>query len=395
MTARGLPSDRLLILLLAAVTAAGPVTMNLYVPALPAIQTHFGATLAEINATLSLALAAFALGVLAFGPLSDRIGRRPVMIAGQLVFALGNLLCLLSPSLEVLLAGRVVQALGSSAGVVVARAVLADVYGRERMARMLAYMTMIMVIGPTTAPLVGGVLTETFGWHSLFAALLGVSLLTLALTWRLLPETRNQADSEAGTSLLDSAGALLRQRKFVDFAAQASCIYALFLGFISVAPYVLANMGYPASTYGAWYLAVAGGYFLGNWLTTRYAVKLGLERLIRIGVSIQLVSAAAGAGLVLAGWWTPAALFLPMGVLGFGQGLILPNITASAVALAPRTPGVASSLLGFGQQVVGAVSVQSLAMLPIDTPVPLYLFTLAIAAIAWLWLMLERRPAVS
>lgn len=395
MTARGLPSDRLLILLLAAVTAAGPVTMNLYVPALPAIQTHFGATLAEINATLSLALAAFALGVLAFGPLSDRIGRRPVMIAGQLVFALGNLLCLLSPSLEVLLAGRVVQALGSSAGVVVARAVLADVYGRERMARMLAYMTMIMVIGPTTAPLVGGVLTETFGWHSLFAALLGVSLLTLALTWRLLPETRSQADSEANTSLLDSAGALLRQRKFVDFAAQASCIYALFLGFISVAPYVLANMGYPASTYGAWYLAVAGGYFLGNWLTTRYAVKLGLERLIRIGVSIQLVSAAAGAGLVLAGWWTPAALFLPMGVLGFGQGLILPNITASAVALAPRTPGVASSLLGFGQQVVGAVSVQSLAMLPIDTPVPLYLFTLAIAAIAWLWLMLERRPAVS
>jgi DHA1 family bicyclomycin/chloramphenicol resistance-like MFS transporter len=395
VTARGLPSDRLLILLLAAVTAAGPVTMNLYVPALPAIQTHFGATLAEINATLSLALAAFALGVLAFGPLSDRIGRRPVMIAGQLVFALGNLLCLLSPSLEVLLAGRVVQALGSSAGVVVARAVLADVYGRERMARMLAYMTMIMVIGPTTAPLVGGVLTETFGWHSLFAALLGVSLLTLALTWRLLPETRSQADSEANTSLLDSAGALLRQRKFVDFAAQASCIYALFLGFISVAPYVLANMGYPASTYGAWYLAVAGGYFLGNWLTTRYAVKLGLERLIRIGVSIQLVSAAAGAGLVLAGWWTPAALFLPMGVLGFGQGLILPNITASAVALAPRTPGVASSLLGFGQQVVGAVSVQSLAMLPIDTPVPLYLFTLAIAAIAWLWLMLERRPAVS
>ncbi len=395
MTARELPSDRLLILLLAAVTAAGPVTMNLYVPALPAIQAHFGASLSEINATLSLALAAFAVGVLAFGPLSDRIGRRPVLMAGQLVFALGNLLCLLSPSLEVLLAGRVVQALGSSAGVVVARAVLADVYGRERMARMLAYLTMIMVIGPTTAPLVGGVLTEAFGWHSLFAALLGVSLLTLAFAWRLLPETRNPADRDAGTSLLASAGQLLRQRKFVDFAAQASCIYALFLGFISVAPYVMAQMGHPASTYGAWYLAVAGGYFLGNWLTTRYAVKLGLERLIRIGVSIQLVSAAAGAGLVLAGWWTPAALFLPMGVLGFGQGLILPNITASAVALAPRTPGVASSLLGFGQQLVGAVSVQSLAMLPIDTPIPLYLFTLAIAAIAWVWLMLERRPSVS
>lgn len=395
MTERRLPSDRLLILLLAAVTAAGPVTMNLYVPALPAIQAHFGASLAEINATLSLSLAAFAVGVLAFGPLSDRIGRRPVLIAGQLVFALGNLLCLLSPSLEVLLAGRVIQALGSSAGVVVARAVLADVYGRERMARMLAYLTMIMVIGPTTAPLVGGLLTEAFGWHSLFAALLAVSLLTLALAWWLLPETRNTAERDAGTSLLGSAGQLIRQRRFVDFTAQASCIYALFLGFISVAPYVLARMGHPASTYGAWYLTVAVGYFHGNWLTTRYAVKLGLERLIRIGVSIQLTSAAVGAGLVLAGWWTPAALFLPMGVLGFGQGLILPNITASAVALAPRTPGMASSLLGFSQQVVGAVSVQSLAMLPIDTPIPLYLFTLAVAAIAWLWLMLERRPAVS
>jgi len=381
------PPDRLLIPLLAAITAAGPVAMNIYLPALPAVQAHFGVTVAEANTTVSLTLIAFAIGILVYGPLSDRYGRRPVIFAGQLVFAAGNLLCLLSPSFTVLLAGRIVQALGTSAGLVVSRAMLGDLYGREKMARMLAFLTMVMVVGPTVAPLVGGFLTESFGWHSLFALLLAVNLAILVLALRHLPETRPVEARSAGTAALArEAFAMLRRPSFMGFTIQSSLIYAIFLTFISIAPYVMSALGHSATEYGTWYLMVAFGYFLGNWIVTHYATRIGLSRLIRWGVGLQLACALAGTALVLAGAWHPAAIFLPMGLLGVGQGLALPNITASAVALAPRTPGAASSMLGFSQQLVGALAVQGMALSAVGTPVPVYVFTLVAALAAWLFL---------
>jgi DHA1 family bicyclomycin/chloramphenicol resistance-like MFS transporter len=385
-------SDRLLLGLLAAITAAGPVTMNIYLPALPRVQEYFGTSVAEVNLTVSLALMAFAIGVLVYGPISDRFGRRPVILGGQLVFALGNLLCLLSPSFGALLAGRIVQALGTSAGLVVARAMLGDLYGREKMARMLAYLTMILVIGPTVSPLVGGLITEAFGWHALFALLLVANVVIFTVVWRFLPETRSAADRNRGAAHLARASlSVIRQPAFMGFAFQSGLIYAIFLTFISIVPYVMATFGHSSTEYGIWYLAVALGYFLGNWVVTRFATRVGLRRLIEAGIVVQLLSAVTGGALVLAGFWQPAALFLPMGVLGFGQGLALPNITASAVSLAPRTPGAASSMLSFSQQMIGAVAVQCMAVFATDTPVPLYAFIVAASLAAWISLFVLPR----
>ena len=381
------PPDRLLIPLLAAITAAGPVAMNIYLPALPSVQGHFGVSVAEANTTVSLALIAFAVGILFYGPLSDRYGRRPVIFAGQLVFAAGNLLCLLAPSFSLLLAGRIVQALGTSAGVVVSRAMLGDLYGREKMARMLAFLTMVMVVGPTVAPLVGGFLTEAFGWHSLFALMLAINVVIFVLAARHLPETRTATARDLGTAALARESfAMLRRPAFLGFTVQASVIYAIFLTFISIAPYVMAALGHSATEYGTWYLMVAFGYFLGNWIVTHYATRIGLSRLIQWGVNLQLACAVVGTVVVVAGVWHPAAIFLPMGLLGVGQGLALPNITASAVALAPRTPGAAASMLGFSQQLAGALAVQGMALSAVGTPVPVYVFTLAAALAAWLFL---------
>jgi DHA1 family bicyclomycin/chloramphenicol resistance-like MFS transporter len=390
------PSDRLLIVLLAVITAAGPVAMNIYLPALPGVQAHFGTTVAQMNTTVSLALTAFAVGILVYGPLSDRYGRRPVILAGLSIFAAGNLLCLFAPSFEVLLAGRVVQALGTSAGVVVSRAMLGDLYGREKMARMLAYLTMVMVVGPTIAPLVGGFVTEAFGWQSIFALLLAASALILAFAWRHMPETRRAGPgSGSAGALARESLAMLRRPVFLGFAMVAAMIYAIFLAFISIAPYVMSSLGHSATEYGSWYLLVALGYFLGNWIVTRHASRVGLARLISLGVTIQLACAIAGAALVLAGFWHPAAIFVPMGLLGFGQGLALPNITASAVALAPRTPGSAASMLGFTQQMVGALAVQGMAAFPAGSPVPIYVFTVAVALVAWLSLFAFPRSEAS
>lgn len=378
------PSNRLLLGLLAAITAAGPITMNIYLPALPRVQAYFGTSVAEVNLTVSLPLIAFAIGVFVYGPVSDRFGRRPVILGGQLVFAVGNLLCLFSPSFGMLLAGRVVQALGTSAGLVVARAMLGDLYGREKMARMLAYLTMIIVIGPTVSPLIGGIVTEAFGWHALFGLLLATNFVILAVVWRFLPETRSDADRRQGASgLARMSLAVVRQPTFLGLALQSGMIYAVFLTFISIVPYVMVKLGHSSTEYGLWYLAVAIGYFLGNWVVTRFATRVGLRRLIEMGMTIQLASAVGGAGLVLAGLWQPAALFLPMGVLGFGQGLALPNITASAVALAPRTPGAASSMLSFSQQMIGAIAVQGMAVFATTTPVPIYVFIVIASLAAW------------
>jgi len=388
--------DRALILLLAAITAAGPVAMNMYLPALPSVQEHFGVTVAEANTTVSLTLIAFAVGILVYGPLSDRFGRRPVIFAGQAIFAAGNLLCLAAPSFAALLAGRIIQALGTSAGVVVSRAMLGDLYGRETMARMLAYLTMVMVVGPTVAPLLGGFVTEAFGWQSIFALLLVLNLAILVLAARRLPETRPAAARSVGTAALARESfSMLRRPAFLGFTVQAAIIYAIFLTFISIAPYVMTSLGHGATAYGTWYLLVAIGYFLGNWVVTHHASRLGLQRLIRWGVNLQLACALLGTGLVLAGVWHPAAIFVPMGLLGLGQGLALPNITASAVALAPRTPGAAASMLGFSQQLVGALAVQGMALSAVGTPVPVYLFTVVAALAAWLFLFVlpEGDPA--
>ena len=378
------PSNRLLLGLLAAITAAGPIAMNIYLPALPRVQAYFGTSVAEVNLTVSLPLIAFAIGVFVYGPVSDRFGRRPVILGGQLVFALGNLLCLFAPSFGMLLAGRVVQALGTSAGLVVARAMLGDLYGREKMARMLAYLTMVIVIGPTVSPLIGGFVTEAFGWHALFGLLLATNLVILAVVWRFLPETRSDADRRQGASgLARMSLAVVRQPAFLGLALQSGLIFAVFLAFISIVPYVMVSLGHSSTEYGLWYLAVAIGYFLGNWVVTRFATRAGLRRLIEMGMAIQLVSAVGGAGLVLAGLWQPAALFLPMGVLSFGQGLALPNITASAVALAPRAPGAASSMLSFSQQLIGAIAVQGMAVFATSSPVPIYIFMVAASLAAW------------
>jgi DHA1 family bicyclomycin/chloramphenicol resistance-like MFS transporter len=379
------PTDRSLIVLLAAIAASGPFAMNVYLPALPVVQAHFGASVSEMNATVSVALLSFAVGILLYGPLSDRYGRRPVIMAGLGVFGLGNLLCLVAPTLEVLVLGRAVQSLGSAAGLVVARAMLGDLYAREKMARMLAYLTMVMVVGPTVAPLIGGAVTDAWSWQALFAVLLLANAAVLGVTWRHLPETRAAGEHSASmAALLGASFSLLRQRAFLGFAVQGGVIYAIFLAFISIVPYVMVELGHSSTEYGLWYLLLAGGYFVGNWWVTRVAARVGLRRLIVAGTTGQLAFALIGLGLMLAGLWHPAAIFIPFAALSLAQGLALPNLNASAVALAPRTAGAASSMLGFSQQFIGATAVQFMALFPTGTPVPIYVFCVVVSVAAWI-----------
>src|SRR5688572_30560952 len=205
-------SDRFILTLLAAISATGPVALNIYLPALPSVQQEFAASVPDVQWSLSLALIAYASGLLLCGPLSDRFGRRPVLLGGIAVFLFGVVMCLFAASLQWLVAGRCVQAIGTAAGLIVSRAIVADLYPREKMAGMIASLTMVMVIGPTVAPSIGGWLVVQFGWRSLFVFLLGVGVAILWATWRYLPETRGEQTHPAGPrDQWRAARALLRR----------------------------------------------------------------------------------------------------------------------------------------------------------------------------------------
>jgi DHA1 family bicyclomycin/chloramphenicol resistance-like MFS transporter len=369
-------SDRGLLLLLASCSALGPVATLLVLPALPAIRAEFGVSTAATQTVISSALMAFAGGILVGGPLSDRYGRRPAMLGGLLLFLVGTVLCAAAPTLSALVAGRVIQALGSSMALVVARAVVSDMYRDWQMARALANLTLFMMMGTTISPYLGGVGAEYFGWHSAFLILLAAGAIALVAAWRGLPETRSHADSaRTFASIAQASAAVLRNRQFFACALDSSVIYAVYIVFIAIAPYVMAEMfDRPATEFGLWCLLISAGYFAGNLYVSRRGSALNMERLARFGSRLQAGSALLAFGLVLLGFTHPVFWFLPMLPLAVGQGLSLPHVVATAVQLSPAHAGVASSLLGFSQQTVTALSVQAMAFAPTNTPIPVLAF---------------------
>jgi DHA1 family bicyclomycin/chloramphenicol resistance-like MFS transporter len=385
-------SDRALIVLLAAVTAVGPVALNVYLPVLPVVQSDLGVTVSEASFTVSAPLIAFAFGILFYGPVSDRVGRRPVILFGLAVYVVGSLLALFAPTVGWLTAGRVVQALGTSAGITVARAMMGDLFPRDKMARMIAYLTMVMVMANSLAPIAGGALAQVFHWRSVFVLLFVAGLPLFWFAWRLLPETRPPGMHGTALQVLHASATLAARPAFLGYVLQSGVVYATFLVFISLMPYVFVQaLGHTTTEYGLWYLFVAVGYFIGNWHVTRYATRFGVHRLLVAGVTFQAVFAVVAWALAAAGHWHAVWIFVPWAFIAYGQGLALPNVTASAVSLAPQYAGAASGLLGFAQQIIGALSIQGMALASTATPVPVAAFVAAASVVALAGLLIHPR----
>lgn len=389
------PRAKLITALLAACTAVGPVSTLILLPALPEIRDEFGASTAATQSVVSSFLVAFALGIPFAGPLSDRYGRRPLLLGGLLLFALGSALAAVAPTLEVLVVARVIQALGGAANLTVARAVVGDLYHDWRLPKALAQLTMVMMIATTVAPWLGAVVTEALGWHAPFVFLLGLAVLVFLAVQQLLPETRVQrADAPGLAAVGRSSLQVLRNPRFVGCAIDSGVIYALYLGFVSVAPYIMAEMlARPATDFGVYVLLLSAGYFLGNLYVARQAQVLDMARIARIGTLLQFGSALAALGFVAVGLDHPIYWFLPQLPLSFAQGLILPHVTAVAVRMVPGYAGVASSLLGFAQQLVAATVVQGLGFLPTDSPLPMLLVCAVLAFVSLAGMFLLRKAS--
>jgi DHA1 family bicyclomycin/chloramphenicol resistance-like MFS transporter len=372
----GAARDRGLIFLLAAVAALGPIATNLYLPALPVVREHFGASVAEVQVTFSVALVMFAFGILAWGPFSDRYGRRAAVLGGLGIMVAGAIVSLLAQSLEVLIAGRALQAFGTATGLVTARAILSDLYPAEGMAKKLASLTMVAVMGNSLAPVLGGLITAGLGWRAIFGVLVLAALAVGVVVWRRLPETRPpDVHPPRGRDMLGTAWALVRMPLFTGCVLQGAVVYSTFLVFISLAPYVMVSaLGRPPTEFGFYYLFIAAGYFLGNWSVRRLMARHDLHWLVVNGVLLSAAGAVAALAFVALGLTHPLWIFVPIGVLSYGQGLALPNVTATAVSLAPQHAGVASSTIGFLQQIIGAACVQWMGHFPTDTALPVLAF---------------------
>ena len=377
------PASRGLTILLAAASSLGPVSSLMLMPALPAIRADFGGTIAATQSVISVFLIVFAIGIPLAGPLSDRYGRRPLLVGGIFIFLIGLLLGALAPSLEVLVFARALQAIGCAATATVARAVLGDLYPDWRLARALARLTLVMMTGTAISPWLGGLITESMGWHAPLALMVVLAAIIGVAAFVALPETRAPSGRSSFHELGEASRVVLRNRIFLSCVIDAGVIYAVYLGFISIAPHIMSEMlGEPATSFGLYLLLLSTGYFLGNMVVTRLKGHADLDRVARFGIWLQAGSVALAFAFVLAGFTHPLFWFGPMLPLAFAQGLALPHITATAVRLAPGYAGVTAGLIGFSQQSIAAAAVQGLGFVRTDTPVPALAVCTALACVS-------------
>ena len=388
-------STSALMALLAAITALAPFSLQIFLPALPAIQASFAVAPGVVQLALSLSILANAVANLAYGPISDRFGRRPVLLVGLAAFVAGSLGCALAPSIELLVVARIVQSIGGAAGMVLARAIVRDLYDRERSASIIAYLTMAMVVAPMLAPTIGAVLIDVASWRAIFYLVTGIGVV---LTWPIvvtLAETRPPQARRLGGPLA-GAGALLRSGLFWSYVLQSTFGISVFFAFIAGAPYFMMNvLGRSATEYGLWFILVSAAFMAGNLVAGRYSPRIGLDRMVLTGSLLAVAGAALALVLLLGGAWTPLALFGPMMAVGLGNGFSVPNAQAGAVSVNALLAGTASGIAGFSQMFVAALVSQAVGMLQNGTPYPMAGFMAGCAVLSLAGFVLPRRSAAN
>jgi DHA1 family bicyclomycin/chloramphenicol resistance-like MFS transporter len=356
------PGSFALTLLLATLTGLGPLSMDMYLASLPSIGQLLGAPASQVQLTISFYLIGFATAQIFHGPLSDRHGRRPVLLIALGVYLIATLACALAFSIETLIAARFVQAVGGSGATVLARAVVRDMFEGVRIGRELSRMAAIMALAPLIAPLIGGVLQTAFGWRSNFVALICFGTAAWAMVWFLLPETLRQRAPEPVSlaSTLRSYRRFLGERVFVVHVGIATCCMCGLFAWISSAAFVLQDVyGYSALAFGITFALASGGYLVGTIFAARFVSRWGSGRLMGLGCAAMALSGLMLV-LLLAFWPSRAeGLVAAICLYLIGMGMSLPQSQAGALWPFPDGAGAASSLLGFitltSSAVVGAV----------------------------------------
>ncbi|MGE0714880.1 MAG: multidrug effflux MFS transporter [Alphaproteobacteria bacterium] len=374
MPAPEAPPRRGLVVLVTALVALGPLSTDLYLPSLPALTRALGSDVATAQLTLSFFLVAFACCQLICGPLSDRFGRRPVVVGGLLVYLAATLACMAAPSMEALIAARFFQAVGGCAGPVLGRAIVRDIWGRERAAQVLAYVGAAMALAPAIGPILGGMVEVRFGWRANFALLLTYALLLLAAVLATLEESNRNRDPGglAPGRLIRGYAGFLGDRRYLGYAGAVALGYCGLFAFISGSSHVLIDViGLTPDRYGWCFGAVVAGYAIGTTSAGRLTRRLGIDRMIGMGAALAAAGGIVMAALAWSGIATVAAIVAPSFLYAAGIGMVFPNAQAGAMGPYPTRAGAAAAMVGFLQMGLGAVAGILVGHAFDGTPVPM------------------------
>ncbi|MEU6095318.1 multidrug effflux MFS transporter [Streptomyces sp. NPDC047079] len=378
----------LITFLLGALTATTPLAMDMYLPSLPEVTTSLHAPAATVQLTLTGCLAGMALGQLLVGPMSDKWGRRRPLLAGLAVYLVATLLCALAPSVETLIAFRLVQGLAGAAGIVIARAVVRDLYDGVAMARFFSTLMLISGVAPIVAPLIGGQILRFTDWRGVFVVLTAVALALAALVWTRLPETLPPAGRHGGGvgATLRSMRALLADRAFTGYTLAGGFAFAALFAYVSASPFVIQEIyGASPQTFSLLFGLNSVGLVIAGQINGKVLVgRVGLDKVLTAGLTVVTLAAAAlllmATGALGRVGLAPvaAALFVLMSAMGF----TLPNTQALALMRTRHHAGSASALLGTSSFLIGAVASPLVGIAGENTAVPMAVVQLAAALVA-------------
>ncbi|HEY4142860.1 MAG TPA: multidrug effflux MFS transporter [Pseudolabrys sp.] len=339
--------------LLAALSAVGPLTTDMYLPSLPDISRQLGVSTAQVQLTLSAYLIGFAVGQIFHGPISDRHGRKPVLIGALALYCVASLICALSTSVEMLIVARFLQGVGGSGGIVLARAIVRDMYAGARAGRELSLIGSVMALAPVLAPIGGGVLQTTFGWRSIFVTLVVAAVIGITVVWLILQETLSEraADSVSPRSMARAYNVVMRHPAYLAYLGLATTSYAGLFAWISGASFVLQNLyGLTPFNFSVVFAVGSLGYMVGSTISARIVMRFGLDGTLGVGAAMLAAGGLCMVAVVAFGLTSPFALVLPVSVYLAGLGMVLPQSIAGAMTPFPERAGAASSFLGFVQQ---------------------------------------------
>lgn len=388
----------LLTFMLGALSAVPPLSMDMYLPALPDVSHTYGASASTGQMTLTACLAGMALGQIVVGPMSDRWGRRPPLLTGLLVYVVASVSCAAAPSVEVLIGFRLLQGMAGAAGVVIARAVVRDLCDGLEMARFFSMLLLVSSLAPVVAPLLGGQALRFTAWRGVFLVLAAVGAALTALVWRRLPETLPPARRRGGGVLgaLFTMRGLAADRVFGGYVVVHGFAFGVLFSYIAASPFVIQEL-YGASPQG--FSLIYGLNSLGMMVVGRINGRLlvgrvRLEKVLALGLSLI---AAAGAAMLLVtsgvfGGTGTVPVACCLFVVTSALGLVLPNTNALAMMRTPHAAGSASALLGTATYSMGALGTVLVGMAGKESAEPLAAVQLGSALAGIVTLLVLCRP---
>ena len=316
------PPFALVMSILVLASGASIMSTDLYTPSLPHLPAYFGTTAQQVQLTVSLNLLGFALAQLVIGPLSDRFGRRPIFLAGLMLFAISSALCASAQSVEQLILARAAQGITASVEAVVGLAVIRDLYNETQRVRAFAIWGMAVAVAPAAAPIIGGYIHVSFGWRANFVLIVLMAAAAAAAVWRFLPESgRQEPNALHPSELARGYGGLLTDRRFLGYSLLLGAGLGGIFAYITIGPFLLIQRyGVATEHFGYYQAIIVAAYFIGSVAANYWADKMSLDRLLWSGVSLSLVGAAILPFLVSGPNEGPLGLAGGMAIIALGLG---------------------------------------------------------------------------